>query len=247
MKEPERLFASDPELARIRAMLERDGPPEGALDRAARRVLASPTIASSASLATVTSRSASSKLWIVVGLGVLVATGAAVVTRAQSSGEGASTPSAVFEGAAPTPGAPGASANEAPANEAPTVGAAATMRVEDLPTASPAGSAPPMAAPPASKAAAHDPFVEELALVEQARAALAKGHGRECLEAVTSYEKRFANGGLFVEEVEVMHIEGLAMSGDHVQARARGTRFLAGHRQTPYGERVRRVLEQAAP
>jgi hypothetical protein len=48
-----------------------------------------------------------------------------------------------------------------------------------------------------------------------------------------------------VEEVEVMRIEALAMSGDRAQARARGVRFLERYRETPYAERVRRVLGQA--
>ncbi|MDF2696470.1 MAG: hypothetical protein K0S65_4853, partial [Labilithrix sp.] len=84
------------------------------------------------------------------------------------------------------------------------------------------------------------------ALVERARSALAQGRGRECLEATVGYEKRFAKGGLFREEVEVMHIEALAMSGERATARARGQRFLDVHRDTPYAERMRRVLDQAA-
>jgi len=43
-----------------------------------------------------------------------------------------------------------------------------------------------------------------------------------------------------------MHIEALAMSGERGAAHTRGQRFLGAHPDTPYIERVRRVLDQAA-
>lgn len=236
MKEPERLFESDPDLARIRAMIDRDGPPAGALDRAAARILAVDSASAAAG------GTSSFKLWLVVGLGVLgvVATGIASVSQMPRNEQaaaptfGAGSLSASPAVIALAPEEPRSAPNEAntlPGDQQPTV------RVEDLPRAVPTTAAP-------SKAPAADPFLEELALVERARAALANGRGRECLEAVRAYEKRFAKG-VFAEEVDVMRIEALAISGDRAQARARGERFLATHGETPYVERVRRVLDQA--
>ena len=240
MREPERLFESDPDLARIRALLDRDGLPDGALDRVAARVLAADSASAYAPVAA--SGSSSFKLWLLVGLGVLgvVATGSATLTQAprneqaapsvSGAGSLSSSPAAI----ALAPEEPRSAPNEVnmlPGDQQQAV------RVEDLPRAVPTTTAP-------SKAAAADPFLEELAIVERARAALANGRGRECLEAVRAYEKRFAKGGVFAEEVDVMRIEALAISGERAQARARGERFLALHGETPYVERVRRVLDQ---
>ena len=186
--------------------------------------------------------SSSFKLWLVVGLGVLgvVATGIATVAQTprneqaatpfSGGGSLASSPAVIALAPEEPRSAPNA-ANTLPGEQPQTV------RVEDLPRAVPTTAAP-------SKTPAADPFLEELAIVERARAALANGRGGECLEAVRAYEKRFAKGGLLAEEVDVMRIEALAMSGDRAQARARGERFLALHGETPYVERVRRVLDQ---
>lgn len=230
MKEPERLFASDPDLARIHAMLDRDAPPDGAVERAAKRIVAAEVAFAGASLAAGAKRvGPSSKLWIVVGLGALAVIGAGVSTTVRALRVAA--PHAA-ESSLPAPPATQRAVEE-------PVAPAQTIRVEDLPAAPPPSAA-------SSKAPSGDPFLEELALVERARSTLAKGNARECLDAATGYEKRFAKNGLFAEEVEVMRIEALAMSGDRAQARARGVRFLKDHRETPYAERVGRVLEQAA-
>lgn len=64
----------------------------------------------------------------------------------------------------------------------------------------------------------------ERALVDRARAALARGDAAACLEAVRSHEARFPNGRL-AEEREVLAVRALARAGQTDEARARADRF----------------------
>lgn len=232
MKEPERLFTSDPELARFRALLDGDMPAAGALARSTARVLDQVSWDDEPGDADAAPPRPSRSPWLVVGLGGLLLV-AGVVARSP------------WRSAAPIEAAPVTAAVTTPAEE-PRVNHVVdappeqpAVRVEDLPTAS-----HPALAPPA--AASADPFLEELALVERARGALGQGHGRECLEATRSYDKRFSRNGLFREEVAVMHIEALALSGDRPTARILGLQFLAAHPNTPYTDRIERVLARSA-
>ncbi|AKU98744.1 hypothetical protein AKJ09_05408 [Labilithrix luteola] len=235
MKEPERLFSSDADLAGLHALLDRDMPPPGAIARATARVLEE-GMSNEAPRATDAARSSPSLTpWLIVGLGgLLVVTG--VISRSPWPSTGTNlqqvtTASANPAPVVPAPQAPAGAVVETPPEQT-------SIRVEDLPTASRTAIAPP-------PAASADPFLEELALVEKARGALAKGHGRECLEATVGYEKRFAKAGLFREEVAVMHVEALALSGDRATARTLGQRLLADHPNTPYADRIRRVLDHS--
>lgn len=233
MKEPERLFTTDPDLARLHEMLDGDEPPPGAVGRTTARLLAdglSPTAASAGA----GPRSAF-KTWIAVGIGAAVVVASALMwpPRTQPSANRESLPNAEA-----TPAAASLAVDRATApRDVDERRAEPSIHVDDLPAASP---------PAPSPGGSADPFIEELALVERARAALARGDGRECLEATNRYATRFATRGLLGEEVEVMHIEALAMSGERAAARTRGLRFLDAHPETPYGERLRRVLDHAA-
>lgn len=232
MKEPERLFTSDPELARFRALLDRDMPAPGTLARSTARVLDQVSWDEEPSDADAARPRPSRSPWLVVGLGgLLLVTG--MIARSPWR------PAAQI-GATPVTAAVAIPAEEPKANHVvDTPPEQPAVRVEDLPTAS-----RPALAPPA--AASADPFLEELALVERARAALGQGQGRECLEATRTYEKRFSKNGLFREEVAVMHIEALALSGDRSTARTLGQRFLGAHPNTPYTDRIERVLARSA-
>jgi hypothetical protein len=242
-KEPMRLFSSDPELARIRTLLDRDGPPEGAAERALARMggVRSPEGWAQPSLMR--------KLLLVTGFGLFVAASlhaANMEQRPVVSSEPTSTgrvlgPSAGMANARVVDGIPNArvvdgipNAEGAPDTESAPI---QTVRIEDLP---PAAARVPSPGPSAA-----DPFLLELSLVEQARAALANQRGRECLDVVARYTKRFSNTGHFLEEVEVMRIEALAISDDRAEARARAVRFLKEHKGTPYAERLRRVLQES--
>ena len=232
MNEPERLFATDPDLVALHEVLDRDEPPSGAIERAAARLLAESTSVG-APRETGAGRISRSKPWIIGGIGVMSVVALLLVgTSLRPAPERKLKPGTSTEVVSAPVDVPVPSAMETPPAEP-------SIHVDDLPPAS-----RPTASPTSARSA--DPLVEELELVERARAALARGRGRECLEATRRYETRFAKGGLFREEVEVMHIEALALSGERGAAHTRGERFLAAHPDTPYIERVRRVLDQAS-
>lgn len=227
-EEPERLFSSDPDLVRIRALLERDGPPAGA----AGRVLAETGAARSPDGAR--GSSSALRLSLIAGAALLVVA-ASESTHTAHPRTGSLPTTSPVGAAADVFSGPPSSAPSAPIVESVPI---ETVRVEDLPRA-----AARVAAPSASAA---DPLEQELALVELARAALAGGRGRECLDVAAQYRKRFANKGQFNEEIEVMRIEALAMTGERAPARAQAARFLEQHGETPYAERLDRVLQQSA-
>src|SRR5262249_31532071 len=70
MKEPERLFVSDPNLARVAAMLERDVPPRAARERARSRLLTRDGALATASNAPTRLRS---RYWLGITAGLLSA------------------------------------------------------------------------------------------------------------------------------------------------------------------------------
>jgi|GEM_PF-1089325 len=89
-------------------------------------------------------------------------------------------------------------------------------------------------------------FHEELALVESARSALARGDSAACLRIVESYDDRF-RGGVFADEIAVMRIEALAARGDDERARSLGEAFLRKHPSSAYAERIRSVVSSNGP
>jgi hypothetical protein len=99
--------------------------------------------------------------------------------------------------------------------------------------ASAAASAPPVAAPrPAASAARpvaspSSPMgglAAERALLDEARAALARSAPNDALAAIARHEREFPNGTL-TEEREAMAVKALAAAGRTTEARTRGARF----------------------
>jgi len=147
-----------------------------------------------------------------------------------------------------------------------TIATPATTRVEDLPEApaptdgpasagrAPAArattdraSAPTVARGTATSSAAASSgssFHEELALVEAARSALARGDTTACLRALDGHDERFREG-VFADEIAVMRIEALAARGEHARARTLGERFLAHSPSSTYASRIRSILATA--
>ena len=233
--EPERLFACDPELVALRALLDRDEPPDGAVER----VLARTESAGRARRRGQASRFVL-KVAMLVGTTLLVgdasegARPATVVTSEVRSSEQLASSNQVAD---------------APASDVAESVSLEVVRVEDLPSATASSvTVSSLIASSALGASASplDAFELELALVERARTALAKGRGRDCLDVTAQYRTKFSNGGRFDEEIEVMRIEALAMTGLHAQARTRAARFLERHGASPYAERLRRFLESSA-
>lgn len=178
---------------------------------------------------------------------------------------------AVTEAPAPLPPSPSAPAvvhlAEPASTRAPDTETAAVTRVEDLPaappavegtttdrstakgpspstTSSPSGPAAPSSATPSSRATAASSFHEELALVEAARSALARGDSESCLRALDRHDERF-RGGVFADEILVMRVEALAARGEHGRARALGDAFLAKSPNSAYASRIRSILDHA--
>jgi hypothetical protein len=128
-------------------------------------------------------------------------------------------------------------ANTARASEA----AVASVRVDDLPAATPEASNAMPRATSRGSTPAKDTFAEELALTGAARTALGRGDVASCLAAVERYQHEFRSG-VFAQEIDVIGIEALAKSGEHERARALATRFLSTNAKSPYANRVRSVL-----
>ena len=87
---------------------------------------------------------------------------------------------------------------------------------------------------------------EELALIDQARTAIAGGDGAGAEKALDTYEARFPNGSL-VLEAKLARIEMLVARGARAGALALGERFLREHPRTPYERRVQVLMRRAQP
>jgi hypothetical protein len=77
----------------------------------------------------------------------------------------------------------------------------------------------------------------EIALVDEARAALRAGAPERTLELVRRYERAY-RAGTFRPEVGALRIEALAAAGHAPEARALARRFVAEHPDSPLAARV---------
>ena len=133
----------------------------------------------------------------------------------------------------------------APPSKEPIVAApseAPSIRVDDLPTAATPSPAPK----PAARTAGSASFDDELALVEAARTALAKGDASGCLGRLDEYDRRVQKG-TFEREVAVMRIEALIARGENARARSLGESFLAQNPNSPYANRIRSLVARIQP
>lgn len=235
----QRLEDADPELAHLFSALRASGPSDDARARtvAAMAAAAAAPPAAPAPPTSPGAATASRAAWIGLGAALLALSVAGLEWGRDDDHAPRSTPTA-----APAESAP-------PVRPTPIEGRepqAASVRVEDLPPATPAAprevTAPKARPDTSTPKPAGDSFREELALVERARGELSRGDTPACLRTLDAYRAYVGpNGGVFTQEVEVMHVEALARSGDREGARARGGRFLADHPASPYAERVRSV------
>jgi len=141
-----------------------------------------------------------------------------------------------------------ATVDEVVSRAAPAPVEAKTMRVDELPTATPlAEKLAPRARPTtaASTNATPASFDDELALVEAARTSLATGDAAGCLSQLDEYDRR-VRAGVFEREVAVMRIEALLARGEAARARALGEAFLTRSPDSPYANRVRSLVTKAA-
>lgn len=129
----------------------------------------------------------------------------------------------------------------APATDAP-------LRPTDDPSAAPVDAAP---APPSpheraptrgapSTRAGGDSLAEEHALVQRARADLARSP-KDALAAAAEHERRFPDGQLAAER-DYVRIKALLSLGRRDEAAAHGNRFVARFARSPYADRVRALI-----
>lgn len=85
-------------------------------------------------------------------------------------------------------------------------------------------------------------LTEELAALDTARSALAKGDARRALTLLDSYAKSYPRGRLMLE-AEVLRIDALARSGETQAAKQRAATFLRRHPNSVLSARVRTYLD----
>lgn len=144
---------------------------------------------------------------------------------------------------AETPPAPAPAPALAPAPA--TEGAGEKSAVGAAEGAPPGGVAPPGSPAQAGSAApAASTIGEEIAQLEQVRAALRRRAGGEARAALTAYRARFPRG-VMASEAFMLDIETLALT-DPAAARARAEGFLAANPRSPLAPRVRALLGNKA-
>lgn len=107
----------------------------------------------------------------------------------------------------------------------------------------PAGSACAAFAPvaPATSAAPSDTFAAELAQIDAARRALARGDADGALRIITRYELAYA-APHFDQEATLLRVEALKLSGRAAAAERVGRAFIATHPASALAPRVRTLI-----
>lgn len=116
------------------------------------------------------------------------------------------------------------------------------VRVE-VPAATPSAAAP--ARSPATAAPATD-LDREIALIDQATAALARDNHAAALASVREHLRRFPDGAMR-EDRERLWIDALARSGHRAEALARATEFNRRFPDSVHRARIARALAEPSP
>jgi TolA-binding protein len=101
----------------------------------------------------------------------------------------------------------------------------------------------PAASAPVHRRAASAPagdLRDQIALLDNARAAIAAGSADQALELLRRYADRYPAGS-FRPEAAALRIEAMVKSGRTDEARMLAERFIAEHGASPLSERVRRL------
>ena len=196
--------------------------------------------------------------WLVAGLGsgvltIAVAQGVQQLATNHAQSAPAARSSALKEA---TRVAPAGAVRERPLLEpqpelpvaSPTAVASAAQSVPALPVASGSGAAslPQASTGPAvpalpSAGAAISPLTRELALLEQARGALARHAAPRALQALDDYRAQFPSGSLQAEAA-ALRVEAVGQSGDRALAERLGASFLATYPTSPLSAARSRVV-----
>ena len=205
-------------------------PPAGARDRVRTRMMSG--LARSVPPKPVAARWFQSSLVKLVGAGaVVVGLGAALRPRPSPAPSPASRP--VAQRVTPTPAPPAAPVAEAPA-PAPTQPRAQPVLPE---------------APPRPRAAesrtTEDDLTAEIALLRQARAALARNDHATALDLAERYQTRFPQGSM-AEDAAALRVIALCQSGLTERSRVEAGRFFTRWPRSLHGSRVRTACHHGA-
>lgn len=239
-KVPQRLTASDEDIARLFGALDDDAPAPEAQAAILARIDAAAR-AESGDVPAAPGRVVFRNGLIVTGL---LAT-ALVASSASRGARHASAPSvstASLE-APPPADSPRSEHTFVPsAVELPGEPSTPGVAVGDLPTA-PVPALAPRSAPSARASDGNDSFREQLALVESARHSLSKGKTDDCLATLQRYDQKFPSG-VFMAEVRMVRIEALNTVGRADEARRLARGLLASDPKGPYADRLRALFPQ---
>jgi outer membrane protein assembly factor BamD (BamD/ComL family) len=83
-----------------------------------------------------------------------------------------------------------------------------------------------------------------VALLDPARASLAKGDATNSLAAIEQYQRAFPRG-ILAQEAAVMRIEALLVAGDRGGAQQLADAFALTYPTSPYAKRVRQIFSKS--
>jgi hypothetical protein len=98
--------------------------------------------------------------------------------------------------------------------------------------------------PPVDEPAAQDPsstLLEEVASLDAARRALARGNAASAVSLLVAHEARFPSGTL-TPEARVLRIRALLAAGRRAEAERLASQFLAANPGSPHAARIRSLL-----
>jgi hypothetical protein len=101
------------------------------------------------------------------------------------------------------------------------------------------------AAPRGNAARAEPDLREEIAVIDQARAALSRGDPARALSVLSGYSRDYPRGTLG-PEATLLKIQAWVALGDRTRARSVGRAFLAAHPKSPLAARVRSLMGDEA-
>lgn len=106
---------------------------------------------------------------------------------------------------------------------------------------------PPSSASPRSRGGATENDLHvQTALVDAARAALARGNADRALGLVRDYQTRYPSGS-FRPEAAAVRVEALVKLGRSAEARSAAERFIASYGPSPLADRVARLAGLSQP
>lgn len=97
----------------------------------------------------------------------------------------------------------------------------------------------------ASAGAPRSTLTEEIALLDRAREAIARGSASSALAALDEHDRSFP-GAALGPEATVLRVEALSLRGDRAAATRLGRAFLAVHPESPHASRLRSLLGASA-